>query len=97
MIKDYKGIDKGEADTYAQLRKVNAHLIISDDKSFIKAILKLDKTTKIYTTLHLLCWLQLSYLIPDWKSTPSATVTPNSIPTLNSNVPVLSRLTLLLN
>ena len=55
MIRDYKGIDKGEADTYAQLRKVNAHFIISDDKPFIKAMLKLDKTTRIYSKLHLLC------------------------------------------
>lgn len=64
----FKGIDKGEAETYAQLRKVNAHLIISDDKLFINALKHLDSGIKVYTTLHLICWLEQSKLLPDWNS-----------------------------
>jgi predicted nucleic acid-binding protein len=67
-VEKYKGIDKGEAETYAQLKKVNAHLIISDDKLFIDALKQLDSSIKVYTTLHLICWLEHSKLIPDWNS-----------------------------
>lgn len=67
-VENYKGIDKGEAETYAQLKKVNAHLIISDDKPFIEALKQLDSSIKVYTTLHLICWLEHSKLIPDWNS-----------------------------
>jgi predicted nucleic acid-binding protein len=65
-VENYKGIDKGEAETYAQLKKVNAHLIISDDKPFIDALKQLDSSIKVYSTLHLICWLEHSKLIPDW-------------------------------
>jgi predicted nucleic acid-binding protein len=67
-VQNYKGIDKGEAETYAQLKKVNAHLIISDDKPFIAALKQLDSGIKVYTTIHLICWLEHSKLIPDWNS-----------------------------
>lgn len=67
MVENYKGIDKGEAETYAQLKKVNAHLVISDDKKFIVALKQLDINIRIYTTLHLISWLEHSKLIPDWK------------------------------
>ena len=66
-VENYKGIDAGEAETYAQLKKVNAHLIISDDKLFIEALKQLDGGIKVYTTLHLVCWLEHLKLIPDWE------------------------------
>lgn len=68
FITNQKGIDKGEAEAYAQLKKVNANLIISDDKIFIKAIKELDATIKVYTTVQIICWLEHIHLISDWKS-----------------------------
>lgn len=64
----YKGMDPGESEAYAQLRKVHAHMIISDDKRFIKALNALDHTVQVYSSLHILCWLQLSGFIADWKT-----------------------------
>jgi len=67
-VEKYKGIDKGEAETYAQLKKVNAHFIISDDRAFINALKTLDSTIQVYTTLHLVCWLERLKLIPNWEN-----------------------------
>lgn len=66
MVKTQKGVDKGEAEAYAQLKKVNAHLIISDDKSFTKAIRLLDTNVRIFTTLHLICWMEHAGFIQSW-------------------------------
>lgn len=66
-VENYKGIDKGEAEAYAQFKKVNAHFIISDDNSFIEALKYLDSGTKVYTTLHLISWLEHSKLLPNWN------------------------------
>jgi predicted nucleic acid-binding protein len=68
MVENQKGIDKGEAESYAQLKKVNAHLIISDDKPFTKALKELDSGIKVYSTLHLICWLHVIGLLSDWES-----------------------------
>ena len=46
----HKGIDKGEAEVYAQMLKVETPLIISDDKPFINALLELNKGVIIYNT-----------------------------------------------
>ncbi len=67
-VQGYKGIDAGEAETFAQLRRVDANIIISDDKEFIAALQGLDPTIKIYSTLHILCWLSLAGLLKDWES-----------------------------
>ena len=67
-ITGFKGIDKGEAETYAQLKKVNAHLIISDDKPFIVAIKQLDGNLQVYTTLHIISWLEQMKFIPEWNN-----------------------------
>ena len=67
MIATKKGFDKGEAEAYAQLGKVNAQLIISDDKAFIEALKQLNSGIRVYTTLHLICWLEHAKLLPDWK------------------------------
>ncbi len=66
MITNQKGIDLGEAEVYSQYKKVNAHLIISDDKPFTNAITKLDKHAKIYTSLHLICWFELNGFVTNW-------------------------------
>lgn len=66
MVQGKKGMDKGEAEAYAQFVKVNAHLIISDDKPFIEALKKVNAGVKVYSTLHLICWLEHSKFIPDW-------------------------------
>ena len=66
-VENYKGIDKGEAEAYAQLKKVNAQIIISDDKAFIVALKQLDSGIRVYTTLHLISWLEHAKLLPDWK------------------------------
>jgi predicted nucleic acid-binding protein len=67
FLNNHKGIDKGEAEAYAQLKKVNANLIISDDKEFIAALKHLDASIKVYTTIHIICWLEHSKLISNWK------------------------------
>jgi hypothetical protein len=66
MISNEDGIDLGEAEVYAQYKKVNAHLIISDDKPFTNAITKLDIHAKIYSSLHLISWLDLAGLLTNW-------------------------------
>jgi predicted nucleic acid-binding protein len=66
-VENYKGIDKGEAEAYAQLMKVNARFIISDDKSFINALKHLNSNIKVYTTLHLISWLEHSKFLPNWN------------------------------
>ena len=63
-----KGIDKGEAEVYAQMRKVGAQLIISDDKRFIKALKELDRSIIVYTTLHLISIMEVLKVLPDWGS-----------------------------
>jgi predicted nucleic acid-binding protein len=68
MIQNQEGIDKGEAESYAQFRKVNAHFIISDDNNFTKAINKLDPYIKVYSTLHIICWLDVAGYLPDWQN-----------------------------
>lgn len=67
-VENYKGIDKGEAEAYAQLKKVNAPLIISDDKKFTEALKKLDNSIRVYNTLHLLSWLNIAELLPNWNN-----------------------------
>jgi len=67
MIQHRNGIDKGEAEAYAQLKKVNAHLIISDDRRFTAEIKKLDGTVRVYNTIHLVCWLDMLGFIPNWQ------------------------------
>lgn len=69
LVKDFEGMDQGESESYAQFKKIGAQLIISDDKAFIKALGKLDPGIKVYTTLHLICWLDvLNYLPANWNS-----------------------------
>jgi predicted nucleic acid-binding protein len=67
FIKDIKGIDNGEAEAYAQYLKVQANFIISDDKAFISSITKQYPTVKIFSTIHLLVWLELAGFISDWN------------------------------
>lgn len=67
MVEKYKGIDKGEAETFAQLKKVNANIIISDDVRFIETLKKLDGSIRVYSTLHILSWLEHAGFIADWN------------------------------
>lgn len=67
MVQGQDGIDKGEAESYAQYKRTNAHFILSDDKKFTIAIKKIDSRAKVYTTLHILSWLQLANFLPDWE------------------------------
>jgi predicted nucleic acid-binding protein len=66
FVENHRGIDKGEAEAYAQFKQVNAQFILSDDKKFIAAVRQLDASVRVYTTLHLICWLEHAGLIPDW-------------------------------
>jgi hypothetical protein len=59
LVDGYKGMDKGESESYAQFKKISAQVIISDDKAFTKAIAELDRGIKVYSTLHLICWLEV--------------------------------------
>jgi hypothetical protein len=69
VVENFKGIDKGEAETYSQFKKISAQLIISDDKDFTKAIHQLDRGLKVYNSLHLICWLDVLQFLPmDWSS-----------------------------
>jgi len=64
-----KGMDKGESECYSQFKKIGAQLLISDDKNFAKAVNDLDKSIKVYNSLHLICWLDiLGYLPMGWNS-----------------------------
>jgi hypothetical protein len=67
FIKDIKGIDNGEAEAYSQYLKVQANFIISDDKAFISSITKQYPTVKIFSTIHLLVWLELAGFVSDWN------------------------------
>jgi predicted nucleic acid-binding protein len=67
MIVGENGIDKGEAEAYAQYKKIQAHVIISDDKKFEKSICRIDPYVKIYSVLHLLCLLDCQKYIDDWN------------------------------
>jgi predicted nucleic acid-binding protein len=66
-VEKFEGIDPGEAETYAQYRKINAQFLVSDDKRFIKALISFDKYIKVYTTLHLICWLEISGYLKEWE------------------------------
>jgi len=66
-VTGFKGMDKGEAESYAQFKKINAQFLISDDKGFVNALQQLDPTIKVFSTLHLLCWLDIQSLISDWN------------------------------
>jgi len=68
-INGFKGIDKGEAETYAQYRKIGAQFLISDDKKFINALSYLDQSIKVFTTLHLLSWLEILNYLEEWEKT----------------------------
>jgi hypothetical protein len=67
-VTGFKGMDKGEAESYAQLKKINAEIIISDDKGFTTALGILDPYIKVYNTLHLICWLDKQSLVPNWNA-----------------------------
>jgi predicted nucleic acid-binding protein len=58
-----QGIDKGEAEAVAQMKKVHAHYILSDDNKFKKAIAKIDSSVKVFTTLHLIAMLDIQNVI----------------------------------
>ena len=60
------GIDKGEAAALAQFRKIGARFIVSDDRTFARSILELDKTIKVISSLHVLCWLDLHNYLSSW-------------------------------
>lgn len=66
IVAGHKGIDAGEGEAYAQFRKVHANMIISDDKEFAKTMRSIDSTVKVYSSLHLLCWLQILGYITNW-------------------------------
>ena len=68
LVEGSKGMDKGESESYSQFRKLSAQLLISDDKRFTKAVSQLDRSIKVYNSLHLICWLDiLGYLPMDWN------------------------------
>jgi predicted nucleic acid-binding protein len=63
MIQPVKHIDAGEAEAVAQLKKVNASYILSDDERFSKALKTIDPFVKVISTLHILAMLDLSKVI----------------------------------
>ena len=63
MVNGKKDIDRGEAEVYAQQKKVNAHYIISDDIKFHKAIKAVDRNVKILTILHIIAMLDIRELL----------------------------------
>ena len=64
IIEGEKNIHKGEAEVYAQQKKVNAHYILSDDLRFHKAIKAIDSSVRILTTLHIIAMLDIrQYLL----------------------------------
>jgi predicted nucleic acid-binding protein len=69
IVTGYKGIDKGEAESYAQQKEINARIIITDDKDFTSAVKSLDPAVTLYTTLHVICSLDIQGYLADWKTT----------------------------
>jgi hypothetical protein len=70
LVEKAKGMDKGESESYSQFKKIGAQILISDDKRFVNAVNELDKGIKVYSSLHLICWLDVLGFLPlDWKST----------------------------
>ena len=63
LLATTKGIDAGEAEAAAQHRKVGAYCIISDDKDFTAAILKIYPNIKIITSLHIIAMLELQKIV----------------------------------
>lgn len=66
LVDGFKGMDRGEAESYAQLKRISANIIVSDDKRFVKALETLDPTIRVYSTLHIICWLDLLSLGIKW-------------------------------
>jgi hypothetical protein len=67
-VENVRGINRGEAEAYAQLRKVNARFIISDDKAFTNSVYLLDPCIKVYNSLHIICMLHFNGCIANWPS-----------------------------
>jgi predicted nucleic acid-binding protein len=68
FYKTTKGIDKGEAEAAAQHLKIHSRFIISDDASFHKSILSLDKSVCLLKTIHVLSIVDIhGYLGINWE------------------------------
>lgn len=65
MIQSVKHIDAGEAEAVAQLKKVNANYILSDDIKFSNALKAIDPYVKVISTWHVLAMLDLLSIVPD--------------------------------
>ncbi len=63
IIQSVKHIDAGEAEAVAQLKKVNANYILSDDERFSKALKKIDPYVKVISTWHVLAMLDLLQIV----------------------------------
>jgi predicted nucleic acid-binding protein len=68
LVKGKKGIDEGEAEVYAQSKKIRARYILSEDKKFKKNIVDLDSTVTVISIIHLICFLDITGHIDDWEN-----------------------------
>lgn len=63
LLKTYKGINHGEAEATSQYMKINANLLLTDDKRFVKAIEEKNFPIRVGDTLFLLAILDIHQLL----------------------------------
>lgn len=68
LLQGVKDIDPGEAEAFAQYKKIHAHFIISDDRKFAAAVRKQDPTIRIIDSVFLIAWLDQMSLLASPKT-----------------------------
>ncbi len=68
LLEGVKDIDPGEAEAFAQYKKIQAHFIISDDRKFASAVRLQDPTVRIIDTVLLFAWLDQLALLSNPKA-----------------------------
>lgn len=68
LLEGVKDIDPGEAEAFAQYKKISAHVIISDDRKFASAIQRQDPTVRVINSIFLFAWLDLVGFLPNAKA-----------------------------
>jgi predicted nucleic acid-binding protein len=65
MIQSIKHIDGGEAEAVAQLMRLSANYVLSDDQKFSEALKLIYPNVKVISTLHVLAMLDLNRITLD--------------------------------
>lgn len=68
LLEGVKDIDPGEAEAFAQYKKINAHFILSDDTKFALAVRQQDPTARVMDSVTLIALLDQMGLLKDPKN-----------------------------